>query len=323
MTDVAMRRSPASWLLGTLVVAIVFVGIGAVLYAVFVGPWVASPPTDASTIERRWKQVERWAAYDAACGNPTIDQLATAPVRRTDAIDRRRFSARNDYPRVERQHLPEPTRAGLAALDVWTRNQGGFRPDAESSGRLSFHLHDLGQIALATASDLEDPSVASALYTSKTLRRCGGLLDALAGFALADSLVRWLGDRGLGPDSRFETARPTRDELFAALARGAIASYELARKSGARRPVLFRPWYVAPFFDGKRELLWLKYDATERLFTADAMKREPARMATLYPENEAALPKSVFVRLSVLPLAAQILKADEAIRAYDGALARR
>jgi hypothetical protein len=284
-------------------------------------PWMAPPPADASTIDSRWSAVERWAAYDRDCMDDPIDPAIVAAGSKSQNAHRALFSRKTGYARLDKETLSVEVQTALRGLEDWSKRGGGLVARPVPSESQGLPLYWLGQVALATASDLEDPAVGSALHTAKTLRRCGDFMGALAGFGLSGSLVRWLEDRGRKPDARFAAQRPTRDELFVALSREMVHTYEDSRRS----PLLPLgvPGYAMPFMDADRERAWWKHAAGERLLAANTFGKDPAKLAALFPSDVEALPKSSMVRWSFTLYGGQIARTGKAIERYDAALAAR
>jgi hypothetical protein len=311
--------SPKPILTISIAIAGLVVIASAITFYFVIWPWIEPPPASASAIEGRWRVAEGWAAYDRSCKvDPIAVSVIAAGTRSQDAHEAL-FAKKTGYPRLARAELPAETQAALRALEEWSGKGGGFAIPLGSDPSYYFGLLELGKVALATAPALDDPAVSSALYTAKTLRRCGNYSAAVTGFGLSEAILRWLDDRGLKPDARFAEFRPTRDELFVAVARGAVSAYEDSR--GAGYVMLEVPIYARFFFDADRELAWLKYAGAERLFAANASGRDPARTAALFPSDANALPKSGLVRLHFMFVGIVIGKLGKVIERYDAALA--
>jgi hypothetical protein len=265
--------------------------------------------------------VNDWAAVDAACRAPGVDADVIEAGLLNSALYSERFAERR-YPRLALSDLPRTMHAAMAKLMRWAERQGGIGAQSGDPGATARGLARVGLFALATAETREDPLLWAVVHTSRTLRRCGNLIQVLAGFELAHTLIRWARDRSVDADARLWAARPTADELFAALARDAVEVYELSRKSypaGRSRG----PWYVTAFVGVERELQWLRYERARLLFEANAQGREPRAIASLHAYDPEALPPSLLVRGTAVSAEASLRKAARTLEEYEAAFGPR
>jgi hypothetical protein len=309
---------------------ILYVAIGAVLALLVTGmvvfylaiwPWMAPPPASSRAIDVRWAQVQAWAVPDPGCKKDPLPISFVEAVHKNSDSYRSLIAQKTGYPRLEKAALSVEAQAALRGLEAWSKKEGGFVLPP-SPAPYALPLYNLGKLALATASSLDDEAVSTVLHTAKILRRCGDLFGVAVGFGLSESLVRWLEDRGLRPDARIALLRPTRDELFAAVARETVRWHEDGRHT-VILPGAHTPTYVYLFVDTERELAWLKYEGAERLFAANAFGRDPDRLAALYPQDENSLPKSTLVRGNFVFPGIFIGQAAKSIKRHDAALAAR
>jgi hypothetical protein len=247
--------------------------IAAVLYFVFVWPWVAPPPESREHIEKRWQKLVALSFRAPRCAED------------------------------------------LEAISRWVETLGGPNPEGDPL-RIGIDGFELLQEELKKSTALEDDGLVIALSSSRTLRQCGGLIQVIAGFKLADNLVEWVGKQNVEPDARFRLAAPRPEEIVAGLARDAVMIDEMIGDTVSDNVQGQRPSYLKPFFDIERERLWVRRQAVNSLLDENANVRSLDDIAKQYSIEADALPKSLLVRGTHPSVGNAVRKCNRTIQVY-------
>jgi len=321
-----MRR----WLAILAALLFVIVLTLAVLYMVFVHPWLAMP-RDLEQIEIRWSAVEQWARQTEACEGST--DLLVAAVRSMEAVDPDVVDAMVDgEPWSEgddRGELPAELEQALSYLMQWHAEGGGVDPEAleEQAGLLQ--TYELGRAAMAAAPHVEDARVDEAVLRFGWIyRECGMMIHGAVGFELARLAVEYTEDRGAAPTQAYRDYRPRPEQVFGIAAREAVFTHELCStelsKALQGTPALEGvPGFLPPLVDPERELVMLRQFWGDRMHAASADPSDNALLVEQFHyDDPGELPTSLLVRIIGQGTEHLLQRLAEQVEEYDAFLAR-
>jgi hypothetical protein len=279
--------------------------ISAVLFAVFVYPWVELPDDPPERIQARWRRALRIAESGPDCGGEGANLLGA--LKRIEPIAFELddlVSADRGVPRLERDDLPPAASAALDELVAWSGGEAGMPLAAPCDAAIdAIAALRLGQVALAVGGESE---ARAALRLASGLRECGALLTAMVGIRLADlALEQHLEHGAPSPELLLET-RPSADEVLPVVARELVCNVRMLRAAGAdeRGPL-------------RRELLWMEKLYSDALLAAAERPEDLEALAAAVDWSDEELPKSSLID-GLMPslIEVQILKMRDVIRGY-------
>jgi len=201
-----------------------------VLAMVVLLPIVAFDARSAE-VEPSWQQVLNWAETGAECAGDSTELESAQELLRAHRLELDPYLEHplgSPLPVRELTKVPVEARRAVEMLLRWRDADGGFSPGFLGRRSDPLSLNTLAKWVVATESD---PAVGShlesALMLGRALRRCGTMLHHLIGLTIADCTLRAAMDREAGIDDSLRRHRPRPEDSFHAMARGAVASYEM------------------------------------------------------------------------------------------------
>ena len=281
--------------------------------AVVVLPWIRLPDEPTAAIDRRWEQIQAWAAPSAETGasRARLDQ-ALAAWGRSDARERLDREPVPGAP-IDPTALDRPAQAARHALILWAGEEGGLGEDPclrEPSGRPApppIAAYGLAKLALATATSAEDPALVAALRLGAHLRGRGGLLPGLVGGRIAGDALEVVQARGYAITPALRELAPRAEEAFGMAARDAICTERLLDDPEGSAALVddsggggLAGW-IGERVGVERERAWLRHVEGQRLEAAYRVRGDVSAVAAALalPEDPEALPASLLVRAAV------------------------
>ncbi len=283
--------------------------ISAVLFAVFVYPWVELPDDPPERIQARWRRAMRIAESGPDCGGEGARLLGA--LKRIEPIAFELddlVSAERGVPRLGRGDLPPAASAALDGLVAWSEGGAGMPLDSPCDTAIdAIAALRLGQVALAVGGGSGGESEArAALRLASGLRECGALLTAMVGTRLADLALEQHLEHGAPSPELLLRARPSADEVLPVVARELVCNVRMLRAAGAdeRGPL-------------RRELLWMEKLYSDALLAAAERPEDLEALAAALDWSDEELPKSSLID-GLMPslIEVQILKMRDVIRGY-------
>ncbi len=319
-----MRR----WLIALTAMLALGVIVGAVLYLVFVHPWLARPEADAPDIERRWQTVEQLAAPGEACyGDPDRIVAATRTMELVDQDLRDELARAKEWPpEIDHEELPPEFDQALMYLLQWHLEGGGLDVVELEQQVSLLDTFEMGKAALSSAASVERELVDEAvLHLAWTYRECGQMVHGMVGMTLAELAAEHAQRRGDPPTEAHRRYRPRPEELLGITAREAVFTHELSREGLNLSSPHTRngaPGIVPALVDPQRELMMLKQFWGDRL---EAPAADPANTDLLVASFEADdaddLPHSLLVRVIGLGIGHMVEQLAMAGEEYEAFLA--
>jgi len=303
----------------------------AVLYMVYVHPWLAMPSGDLEQIERRWSDVQVWARQTEACAGSS--DLLVAAVRSLEAVDPDVVDAMVDgEPRMEDEsdgELPAELDQALSYLLQWHAEGSGVDPVAleEQAGLLK--TYELGRAAMAAAPLVDDARLDEAvLRLGWVYRECGQMIHGAVGLEFATLAAEYSERQGQAPTQAYRDYRPRPEQVFGLAAREAVLTHELCATELSRAlqgtPAQDGvPEFLPALVDPERELVMLRQFWGDRLHAASVDTSDNALLVEQFDVDDPSdLPPSLLVRVIGQGTGGLLERLVDQVEEYNAFLAR-
>ncbi|MFO8072165.1 MAG: hypothetical protein R6V85_09860 [Polyangia bacterium] len=302
-----MRIRPSQLAVGAGALLVV---VSAVLFAVFVYPWVELPDDPPERIQARWRRALRIAEKGPVCGEKgaellrALERIEPVAFELDDLV-----SAKRGVPKLEHGDLPPAAAAALDELVAWSEGEAGMplaAPCAEAIDAIA--ALRLGQIALAVGGGPGGAGESrAALRLASGLRECGALLTAMVGTRLADLALEQHLEHDAPSIELLLQGRPSAEEVLPVVARELVCNVRMLRAAGADEQGPLR-----------RELLWMEKLYSDALLAAAEHPEDLDALAEAVDWSDQELPRSSLID-GLMPsvMKVQILEMRNVIRGYD------